>query len=72
MEIYGNVASIKQQCQKITTQLIIELQGWSHAQDLMDALGIVYAQYWLNPKLEKSFNVKALAIIKISFYHLRK
>jgi hypothetical protein len=33
----------------------------------MDALGIVYTQYWLKPKLEKRFNVEALAIIKVSF-----
>jgi hypothetical protein len=57
MEIYGNVASMNQQWQETTTQLIIELQGWFPTQDLMDALGNVYAQYWLKPKLEKRFNV---------------
>jgi hypothetical protein len=35
---------MKQQCQKITTQLIAELQGQFLAQDFMDALGIVYPQ----------------------------
>ncbi len=42
-DIYGDVvASMKQQCQKATTQLITKLQGKFPAQDLMDALGVVY------------------------------
>jgi hypothetical protein len=72
MEIYGDFVAVKQQCQETTTQLIIELQGQFPAQDLLDALGIVYAQYWLKPKLEKRFIVQALAIIKTSFYHPKK
>ncbi len=54
---------MKWQCQKATTQLITKLQGRFPAQDLMDALGDVYPQYWLQLKLEKRFNVH-LAIIK--------
>jgi len=63
-EIYGDVVALmKQQCQEATTQLITKLQGKFPAQDLMDALGVVYPQYWLQLKLEKRFNVH-LATIK--------
>jgi hypothetical protein len=62
-DIYGDVvASMKWQCQKATTQLITKLQGRFLAQDLMDALRVVYPQYWLQSKLEKKFNVH-LAIV---------
>jgi len=46
-------AYVKQQCQEVTTRLIAKLQGQFFAQDFMDALGIVYPQCWLQPKLEK-------------------
>ncbi len=56
---------MKRQCQKTTTQLITKLQGRFPTQDLMDALGVVYPQYWLQLKLERRFNVH-LAIIKVA------
>jgi hypothetical protein len=63
-DIYGNVVTfMKRQCQKATTQLITKLQGRLPTQDLMDALGVVCPQYWLQLKPEKRFNVH-LAIIK--------
>jgi hypothetical protein len=40
-----------------------KLQGRVPAQDLMDALRVVYPQYWLQLKLEKKFNVH-MAIVK--------
>jgi hypothetical protein len=54
-DIYGNVvAFIKQQCQKVATQFIIELQGQFPTQDFMDASGNYYPQYWLQLEFEKS------------------
>jgi hypothetical protein len=38
---------MNQQCEEVAIQLIVELQGWFFAWDFMDALGIVYPQYWL-------------------------
>jgi hypothetical protein len=47
-EIYGDVfASVKQQCEEVAIQLITQLQIWFLVQDFMDALDIVYPQYWL-------------------------
>ncbi len=47
-EIYGDVfAFVKQQCEEVATQLITQLQIWFLVQDFMDALDIVYPQYWL-------------------------
>jgi len=51
------VVSMKQQCQEVVIQFITKLQGMFLAQNLMDALGVIYPQYWLQPKLEKRFNV---------------
>jgi hypothetical protein len=62
---------VKQQCQEVPTQLIVELQGWFPTQGFIDALGIVYPQYWSQPKPEKRFNVH-LAIIKATFYQPKK
>jgi hypothetical protein len=38
---------VKQKCAEVATQLIVKVQGQFFAQDFMDALGIVYPQYWL-------------------------
>jgi len=54
---YGDVVSMKQQCQKVVIQFITKLEGMFLAQNLMDALRVIYLQYWLQPKLEKRFNV---------------
>jgi hypothetical protein len=48
---------MKQQCQEIAIQFITKLQGRFHGQNLMDALGVIYPQYWLQPELEEGFNV---------------
>jgi hypothetical protein len=40
-------------------------------EDLMDALGVVYPQYWLQLKLKKRFNVH-LTIIKVTFCYPKK
>jgi len=48
---------MKKQCQEVVIQFITKLQGMFLAQNLMDALGVIYSQYWLQPKLEKRFNV---------------
>jgi len=48
---------MKQQCQKVVIQFITKLEGMFLAQNLMDALRVIYLQYWLQPKLEKRFNV---------------
>jgi hypothetical protein len=36
---------MKQQCQKVATYFITNLQSRFPTQDLMDALGVVYPQY---------------------------
>jgi hypothetical protein len=48
-DVYGDVvASMKQQCQEVATQLITtELQSKFPTPYLMDALRIIYPQYWL-------------------------
>jgi hypothetical protein len=38
---------VKQQCQEAATQFITKLQGMFPTQDLIDALGVIYPQYWL-------------------------
>jgi hypothetical protein len=55
--MYGDVASVKQQCQETTIQFITKLKARFLAQDLMDALGIICPQYWLQPEPKKRFNV---------------
>jgi len=55
---YGDVVSMKQRCQEAIIQFITKSQGMFLAQNLMDALGVIYLQYWLQPKLEKKFNVQ--------------
>jgi len=47
---------MKQQCQEVAIQFITKLQGMFLAQNLMDALGVIYPQYWLQRELEKRFN----------------
>jgi hypothetical protein len=51
--MYGDVAFVKQQCQEIAIQFITKLKGRFLAQDLMDALGVIRPQYWLQPKPKK-------------------
>jgi hypothetical protein len=48
---------MKQQCQEAVIQFITKLQGKFLAQNLMDASRVIYPQYWLQPELEKRFNV---------------
>jgi hypothetical protein len=38
---------VKQKCEEVATQLIVKVKGQFFVQDFMDALGIVYPQYWL-------------------------
>jgi hypothetical protein len=40
-------------------------------ENLMDALGVVYPQYWLPLKPKKRFNVR-LTIIKVTFCYPKK
>jgi hypothetical protein len=49
------VAKVKLQCASITKNFIFELGNCFPFHELMDALGVVYPQYWLGLELETSF-----------------
>jgi hypothetical protein len=49
------VAKVKLQCAFTTKKLIFELGNYFPSHELMDALGVVYPQYWLGLELETSF-----------------
>jgi hypothetical protein len=49
------MAKVKLQCVSTTKKLIFELGNCFLFHELMDALGVVYPQYWLGLELETSF-----------------
>jgi hypothetical protein len=49
------VAKVKLQCASTTEELIFELGNYFPSHELVDALGVVYPQYWLGLELETSF-----------------
>jgi hypothetical protein len=54
-----------------TKWLVKELQGRFLAHGVMDNLGVVYPQYWLQSDVEECFN-KRLDVIKVAFCHPKK
>jgi hypothetical protein len=51
--------NVKNQCNFLTKGLIAKLDRWFLTQDLMNAMGIIYFQYW--PQLK---------VTSISFSHM--
>jgi hypothetical protein len=59
-------ASVKQQCSEAACQIILELDRRFPTVEVMDALGIVYPQYWLNESAAETFG-QHLEVLKRSF-----
>jgi hypothetical protein len=51
-------------------KLIFKLSDHFHARELMDSLGVVYPQFWLNLNVEGSF--QQLNVIKFVYYVPKK
>jgi hypothetical protein len=60
------VNNVQRQCFEITTKINDELEKHILTQDVMDALRLVYPQYWLQPSCEHTFPFH-MAILK-GFY----
>jgi hypothetical protein len=49
--------NVQMQCSQVATKVSDELEKQFHVQDVMDALGVVYPQYWLKITCESSFPI---------------
>jgi hypothetical protein len=63
-----NVESLKRQCSKAATNFIFELERRFLARELLNAIEVIYLQYWLIPKAGTTFS-SHLAIIQAHFGH---
>ncbi len=62
---------MKAQCTIACDLLVRELEGKFLNHELMNVLGIIFSQYWLQPNNEFTF-VDHLALIKQHYYILKK
>ncbi len=62
------VESLKHQRSKVVTNLIFELKRRFLAQELLNAIEVIYLQYWLIPKAKTTFS-SHLVIIQAHFGH---
>jgi hypothetical protein len=62
------VKSIKDQCIGVVLELLKELARCFLAHDFMNAVGIIYLQYWETYDVEATF-ARHLTILKVKFYH---
>ncbi len=46
------INNVQRQCFEVTTKINDKLEKHFPTQDVMDALGLVYPQYWLKPSCE--------------------
>jgi hypothetical protein len=60
------VASVKFQCSKATSKLVVELHACFPLHELHEALGIVYLHYWVLEDIDESFNTH-LNVLKTFF-----
>jgi hypothetical protein len=57
---------VKKQCTKVVAGLIFEFKKWFPVQELLNATGIIYPQYWLGLEAETTF-MGHMAIIQAHF-----
>jgi len=62
--------NVKDQCISITKGLITKLDRRFLAQDLMNAIGIIYLQYWLQLEVVSMF-LDHLQILKTHYCHAK-
>jgi hypothetical protein len=60
--------NVKNQCISVAKGLVAKLDKWFVAQDLMNATGIIYPQYWLQPEVVSMF-LGHLQILKTHCCH---
>jgi hypothetical protein len=63
--------SVKRQCCEAAQKIISELERRFPAVDVMDALGVVYPQYWVSPTATETFP-QHLEVLKRSFGHPKR
>jgi hypothetical protein len=56
--------SVKAQCKEAAEMLIQELERHFPHSDIMEAMGVVFPQYWLNAKCDELFPVHMQVIRK--------
>jgi hypothetical protein len=70
-DFLASIAQVKCQCAIVAKMLVTKLERHFLDSELMNAIGILYLQFWMQPNVEFSFSLD-LNVIKKQYCKLKR